>query len=273
VSGRLEGKVAIVTGSASGFGKATAIRFSREGARVIVSDVDEAGGKGVADGIVAAGVSDADFVAGDVSDLEVATELARRANERFGQLDILVNNAGITHGTGDSLTWDMDEAGYDRMLKNNLRSVYTCCKAAIPSMLDAGAGSIVNITSIAVHSNTGGAPYGAAKGGMLSYARHLAGELAQFNIRINCVSPGFMVTPATTGERQGLTPEEQRERVASFGVFMPMGHAGSVDDIANAVLFLASDEAGYITGQELVVDGGYLVRGNTVKVARRSDVD
>ena len=259
MSGRLDGRVAIVTGSASGFGKATAIRFGREGARVIVSDLDAERGRRVVEEIVANG-SEAEMVVGDVSTMDTANELARRARARWGRLDILVNNAGISYGRGE-LTWDMSEERYDHMIKTNLRSVYVCSKGAIPSMLDSGAGSIVNVASIAVTSNVGGAAYGAAKGGMLSFSRHLAAELGPHHVRVNCVSPGFMRTPMSTGEWQGLTGEQTEARMAMFAGYAPLGRAGSVDDIANAILFLASEEASFITGQEIVVDGGWMVRG------------
>jgi NAD(P)-dependent dehydrogenase (short-subunit alcohol dehydrogenase family) len=138
--------------------------------------------------------------------------------------------------------------------------VFLCSKLAIPAMRERGRGAIVNISSIAASVSIGGAAYAAAKGGIVSYTRHAAPELAPLGIRMNCVAPGFMRTPMATGERHGLTPEEQEVRLAGMGKLVPMGHTGSTMDIAEAVLFLASDEAGYITGQELVVDGGYLVR-------------
>jgi NAD(P)-dependent dehydrogenase (short-subunit alcohol dehydrogenase family) len=258
MSGRLEGKVAIVTGSASGFGKATALRFGREGAKVIVTDLDEERGQGVVKEILGNG-SDAELVIGDVSLAATANELVERATDRWGRLDILVNNAGIVYA-GSELTWEMSEEGWDRMLKNNLRSVYVCCKAAIPTMREGKAGSIVSVASIAVTTSVGGPSYAAAKGGMLSYSRHIAGELGPYNIRVNCVSPGYMRTPMTTGERDGFTPDQTEERMRVMGSWVPLGRAGSVDDIANAILFLASDEAAYITGQEIVVDGGWRVR-------------
>jgi NAD(P)-dependent dehydrogenase (short-subunit alcohol dehydrogenase family) len=262
MSARLDGRVAIVTGSASGFGEATALTFAREGARVVVGDLDEARGRDVARRIIAGG-SEAEFVAGDVSTVAAANEMAERARARWGRLDVLVNNAGIAYPGGE-FSWDMSEERWDHMIRTNLRSVYVCSRAAIPMMLKARAGSIVNVASIAVTTAVGGAAYAAAKGGMLSYSRHVAAELGPHNVRVNCVSPGFMRSPMTTGERDGWTEEQTRERMQRYATYVPLGRAGSVDDIANAILYLASDEADYVTGQEIVVDGGWRVRGPSV---------
>jgi len=256
--GRLDGKVAIVTGGASGFGRATALRFAREGARVVVVDLDEPRGAGVVDEVRTAG-SDARCLAGDVSQLEVAREAVTVAVDDFGRLDVLVNNAGVVQGD-DRDTWDTTEEKWDHVLEVNLRSVFVCSKAAIPVMLEAGRGSIVNVASIAASVCTGGAAYAASKGAILSYTRHTARELARRGVRMNAVSPGFMRTPMTTGEREGLDEAAQEERVAGFAAHLPMKRMGAMDDIADAILFLASDEASYITGQEVIVDGGYVVR-------------
>jgi NAD(P)-dependent dehydrogenase (short-subunit alcohol dehydrogenase family) len=127
-------------------------------------------------------------------------------------------------------------------------------------MVERGGGSIVNTASIAASCSVGGAAYAASKGGMISFTRHVSRELAERNIRVNCVSPGFMRSPMTTGEREGLAPEAQQARLHAFGQRVPMKHVGAELDIANAMLYLASDESAYVTGQEIVVDGGYLVR-------------
>jgi len=258
MSERLEGRVAIITGGGSGFGRATAIRFAQEGARVVVADVDPSGGAETVDLVVAAG-GDAEIVVGDISDLGVARRLVARATERFGPVTALVNNAGIAQSESID-TWDADESTWDRVVQVNLRSVYACSRASIPAMLEAGGGAIVSIASIAASVCVGGSAYAATKGAILSYTRHVARELAGRGVRVNCVSPGFMHTPMTTGERLGLNADQQRARMDSFARRVPMHRSGSVDDVANAVLFLSSDESAYITGQELVVDGGYLVR-------------
>ncbi|HZP28066.1 MAG TPA: SDR family NAD(P)-dependent oxidoreductase [Acidimicrobiia bacterium] len=261
--GRLEGKVAIVTGGASGFGRATALRFAAEGARVVIGDLDEAGGRETVDRIAASAAGDGEpvarFVPGDVTDPAVAARLVETAVDRFGTLTTLVNNAGIAQGTPRD-TWDVDPEVWDRLLRVNLRSVYACSRAAIPALVEAGGGSIVSVASIAASVCIGGTAYAASKGAILSYTRHLARELAARGVRANCVSPGFMRTPMSTGERDGLDEAAQEARLAEFAQGVPMRRVGSVDDIANAILFFASDESGYVTGQELVVDGGYLVR-------------
>jgi NAD(P)-dependent dehydrogenase (short-subunit alcohol dehydrogenase family) len=263
VTGRLDGKVAIVTGGGSGFGRATALRFAAEGARVVIGDLDEAGSRATIDGIarhlLVDGASVARNVVGDVSDPSVAARLVDTALEGFGALTTLVNNAGVAQRTARD-TWDVDAEVWDGVIQTNLRSVYACSRAAIPAMVDAGGGSIVNLASIAASVCVGGAAYAASKGAVLSYTRHTARELAARGVRVNCVSPGYMRTPMSTGERDGLGPDEQEARLAEFARRVPMRRVGTPDDIANAVLFLASDESGYVTGQELVVDGGYVVR-------------
>jgi NAD(P)-dependent dehydrogenase (short-subunit alcohol dehydrogenase family) len=253
--GRLDRKIAIVTGAASGFGRTTAVRFVQEGARVVVVDLDEPRGRDVV-----AELGDAvRLVVGDVSSLEIAQQAVATAQEQFGGLHVLVNNAGIVQGD-DRNTWDTGEEMWDRVLRVNLRSVYVCSKAAIQVMIGARTGSIVNIASIAASVCVGGAAYAAAKGGIVSYTRHVGRELATKGVRMNCVSPGFMRSPMTTGERLGLDEDAQEARLAAFAQHVPMKRMGAMDDISDAVLFLASDEASYVTGQELIVDGGYVVR-------------
>ena len=253
--GRLDGKVAIVTGGASGFGRATVLRFAREGARVVVVDLDQPRGAAVVEEVGEA----ARLVVSAVSAFGTAEQAVALARDELGRLDVLINNAGIVQGD-DRDTWDTTEEKWDTVLQVNLRSVFVCSKAAIPVMLEGGGGSIVNVASIAASVCTGGAAYAASKGAILSYTRHTARELARRGVRMNAVSPGFMRTPMTTGERDGLDEVAQEERVAGFASHLPMKRMGAMDDIADAILFLASDEASYITGQEVIVDGGYVVR-------------
>jgi NAD(P)-dependent dehydrogenase (short-subunit alcohol dehydrogenase family) len=256
---RVEGKVGIVTGSASGFGRATAVRFAEEGARVVVVDVDASKGAETVELVAEAG-SEALLAVQDISTVDGARAAVDTAVERFGGIDVLVNNAGISQSEPPRDTWDADEEVWDRVVRVNLKSVYACSRAAIPKLLERGGGSVVNVTSIAASCCIGGSAYAASKGAILSYTRHISHELAARRVRVNCVSPGFMRTPMTTGERHGLSIDEQEARLAEFGRRVPMRYCGSTLDIANAILYLASDESAYVTGQELVVDGGYLVR-------------
>jgi NAD(P)-dependent dehydrogenase (short-subunit alcohol dehydrogenase family) len=255
---RLEGKVALITGGASGFGRATALRFAREGARVAIADIDEEWGKQTL-ALLEREAASGELIIGDIATAEGARRAVERTAERFGGLDVLVNNAGIAQGARRE-SWNMPEDMWDRVLRVNLKSVYLCSRFAIPHMLARGRGAIVNVASISASSGVGGVAYGASKGGVLSYTRQAAIELAPRGIRVNAVSPGFMRTPMTTAERRGAGPDEQQRRMDDISKLAPMGCPGEADDIASAILYLASDDARYVTGQELVVDGGYLVR-------------
>jgi NAD(P)-dependent dehydrogenase (short-subunit alcohol dehydrogenase family) len=254
---RLDGKVAVVTGGASGFGRATALLFAAEGARVTIADRDAERAKSAAEEIVAAG-GEADVVVGDVSDGAVARDIVAQTVARFGALQVLVNNAGIVQERPAAGSWDMEEEAWDRLLRVNLRSVYVCSRAAVPAMHEAGGGSIVNVASIAASVSVGGAAYAAAKGGMLSYTRHVAVELAPL-VRMNCVSPGYMWTPMSSGVRSGLDAAQQEERREFLASMSPMGRVGSEEDIARAILYFASDDSAFVTGRELTVDGGHTV--------------
>jgi len=254
---RLDGRIAIVTGAASGFGRATAVRLAEEGASVLVADVDGRGGEESVALVEKAG-GQAELVVGDIATEAGARQAVEQAVARFGTVDVLVNNAGIAPPErGDS--WDAAEDSWDRVIRINLKSVYLCSRAAIPVMLAQGRGSIVNVASIAATRAVSGASYAAAKAGMLGYTHQVAAELAPRGVRINCVSPGYMRTPMSTGERYGLDPDQQEARIAEMARKVPVQRMGSVDDIAAAIAYLASDDAAYVTGQEIVVDGGYLV--------------
>jgi NAD(P)-dependent dehydrogenase (short-subunit alcohol dehydrogenase family) len=256
---RLRGKVAMITGGSSGFGRATAVRFGEEGSKVLIADVDEARGKESVSLVEQTG-GEAALVVGDIATAEGAEQAVRHTLERFGGLDVLVNNAGIAQDLAPEDTWNVSEEIWDRIIRVNLKSVYLCSKFAIPQLLERGGGAIVNVASIAASCSVGGAAYGATKGGILSYTRQVSRELAARGIRINCVSPGFMRTPMSTGERLGATQEEQEARMKRFARLSPMKRAGAATDIADAIVYLACDESRYVTGQEIVVDGGYLVR-------------
>jgi NAD(P)-dependent dehydrogenase (short-subunit alcohol dehydrogenase family) len=254
---RLDGRIVIVTGASSGFGRAAAIRVAEEGGTVAIADLDEGGGVETVALVEKAG-GEAELVVADIATESGARRTLDSTLARFGTVDVLVNNAGIASGLFED-TWDAPEEKWDRIIRVDLKSVYLCSRAVIPVMLAKGRGSIVNVASIAATRSVGGSPYAAAKAGILGYTRHVAAELAARGVRMNCVSPGFMRTPMTTGERLGLDETAQEERLAAMGRRVPMQQTGTVQDIAAAIAYLASDDAVYVTGQEIVVDGGYLV--------------
>ena len=247
---RLAGKVALVSGAASGMGQSEATIFAREGAKVVVADVLEAEGKQVADKI-AAGGGQARFVKLDVTSEAEWDAAVKAAVGAFGKLDVLVNNAGI------SGTYDQDmlsSAAWDKVMAVNAKGVFLGMKAAIPLMKQAGGGAIVNISSISGFVGQDGVhmAYNASKGAVRIMTKTAAVQYASDKIRVNSVHPGFM-PPMRTSK----TSADPTWRAKMLGA-VPMKREGRVEEVAHAVLFLASDEASYITGTELVVDGGYL---------------
>jgi meso-butanediol dehydrogenase/(S,S)-butanediol dehydrogenase/diacetyl reductase len=244
---RFEGKVALITGAASGIGAATARRFASEGARLMLADVNEEGLAGVAKELDAGSGSVAHRPV-DVSDCGQVEGLTEAAVERFGRLDIVFNNAGIgAYGK----TPDLDPDTWHRTIEVDLHSVYYGCRAAIPHLRDAGGGSIINTASISgLFGDYGLAAYNAAKGGVITYTKAVAIDHARENIRANAVCPGPIDTTLTT-------PLLEREAfVSEYAKLIPMGRVGRADEIAGVVAFLASDDASYITGAAIVIDGG-----------------
>ena len=247
---RLAGKVALVSGAASGMGQSEATIFAREGAKVVVADILEMEGKQVAEKI-AAGGGQARFVKLDVTSEAEWDAAVKAAVGAFGKLDVLVNNAGIS-GTYD--TDMLSSAAWDKVMAVNAKGVFLGMKHAIPLMKKAGGGAIVNISSISGFVGQDGVhmAYNASKGAVRIMTKTAAVQLAGDGIRVNSVHPGFM-PPMRTSK----TSADPTWRAKMLGA-VPMKREGRVEEVAHAVLFLASDEASYITGTELVVDGGYL---------------
>jgi NAD(P)-dependent dehydrogenase (short-subunit alcohol dehydrogenase family) len=246
MAGRLEGRVTVVTGGVSGIGLATVRRFAQEGARVVIGDVDEAGGKLVAEEV--GGV----FVPCDVTDAAQVDTLFGTARERFGSVDVAFNNAGISPPEDDSiLTTDLE--AWRRVQEVNLTSVYLCCKAALPHMLEQGRGSIINTASFVavMGAATSQISYTASKGGVLSMSRELGVQFARQGVRVNALCPGPVNTPLL----QELFAKDP-ERAARRLVHIPVGRFAEPEELANAALFLASDESSFVTASTFMVDGG-----------------
>jgi NAD(P)-dependent dehydrogenase (short-subunit alcohol dehydrogenase family) len=247
----LQGKVAIVTGSARGIGEGIAMVLAREGAQVVINSRKLADCKETVDKINSAG-GKAIAIAGDVSKKADVTALVEETVKQLGAVDILVNNAGIEGAP--CLTVDLSEEQWDRVLNVNLKGVFLCCQAVIPHMMKQGGGRIVNIGSTASLRMTffGSVEYTVSKHGVAGLNQHLAWELADANITVNTVCPGGVQTPLMEA---GTTPEYREMTIKRL---VPLGRFSRIDEIGEAVSFLASDRAATITGQMLAVDGGLL---------------
>ena len=244
---RLNGKTAIVTGGGSGIGRATAELFAREGARVVVADYRHDTGEATVRAIKAAG-GDALFVAVDVSDPPQVERMVQAALDAYGGIDILFNNAGmLAFGT----VADTDPEVWNRVISVNLTGVYLCSRAVLPHMIARGGGSIVNTSSStgAHDAKDNTAAYVASKGGVTLLTRAMAIDHAKNNVRVNAIAPGPTDTPMLRDNLPGAMRE-------AFARTFPMGRLGKPEELAQAVLFLASDEASFVTGAILAVDGG-----------------
>lgn len=245
-TGRLEGKVAVVTGGASGIGRETARRFAKEGARVCVVDLAHGPGKDAASEI--GGL----YVHADVTSPDDVQRAYRETTEHFGGVDVLFNNAGISPPDDDSIL-DTDIDAWQRVQDVNLKSVFLCCKYGIPYLLQRGGGSVINTASFVavMGAATSQISYTASKGGVLALSRELGVQFARQGVRVNALCPGPVNTPLLQ-ELFAKDPEKAKRRL----VHLPMGRFAEAAEIASAVLFLASDESSYVNASTFLVDGG-----------------
>ena len=251
--GTLEGKKALITGAASGIGRATALLFAREGAAVAIADIDREGGESVVETIAGQGGS-AVFIPCDVSVAEDCNRAVERTVQKFGRLDILFNNAGIIRR---ATVPDTTEEEWDRAMAVNSKSVFLMCRYAIPVMARAGGGVIINTASgWGLVGGRRAASYCASKGAVVQLTRAMALDHGEQNIRVNCICPGDTDTPMLQEEARQL--ELPPVEFVAGAADRPLKRVGSPEDIARAVLYLASDASSFVTGTTLVVDGGGL---------------
>lgn len=244
-----EGKVAVITGGRRGIGRAIAEVLAGRGADIVIADRQPDETQCTADEIAQASGRKAMAVFTDVSDFQSTQQLAEKALAEFGRIDILVNNAGVTR---DTLIMRMEESDWDAVLDVNLKGAWNCCKAVIRPMMKQRAGRIVNISSVSgLAGQAGQTNYSASKAGLIGLTKALAREVASRGITVNAVAPGFVPTALTND-----LPQELKDGMMKL---IPLGRWGSPQEIAYAVVFLASDEASYITGQVLSVDGGMMM--------------
>ena len=241
---RLEGKVALITGGANGIGKVTAKRFLIEGAKVVISDVNEELGNKTVSEFQQYG--DISFIQADVSNTKQVEIMVHSIVETYKKVDILINNAGITI---DGMLTKMDESSWDKVLSVNLSGVFKCTKAVVPVMLEQGSGVILNASSVVgIHGNIGQTNYAATKAGVIGLTKSWAKEFGAKGIRVNAVAPGFIATDMTATIPQKLLDVMEYKT--------PLKKLGKPEDIAAAYLYLASDDANFVTGTILNVDGG-----------------
>jgi 3-oxoacyl-[acyl-carrier protein] reductase len=249
--GRLDGRVAVVTGAGRGIGAAEAIKMAQEGAEIAVLDLSAEAGQDTVAAIKKAG-GEAVAIACDVSSAKQVGAAFEEVANRFGRIDILVNNAGLLR---DNLLFKMSEDDWDKVLDVHLKGSFLCSQAVQQYMVEQEYGRIIMTSSIVALGNKGQVNYSAAKAGLQAMARTLALELGRFNVTVNAVAPGWIETEMTkeAAERVGITMEDMKER---FAKNIPLRRFGKPEDVANVVAFLASDEASYISGETIYVAGG-----------------
>ena len=242
----LQGKAALVTGASRGIGKAIALELAKRGAKVAVNYAKNADAANEVVAAIKASGGEAVALQADVADTRAAAALVKSAHEAFGRLDILVNNAGTTR---DMVIMMMPEEDWDTVMNTNLKSAFNCSKAAVKIMMRQRGGRIINISSVSgVMGNAGQTNYSASKAGLIGFTKALAREVAPRNITVNAIAPGFIPTELTAAMPEAL-------KTATLNA-IPLGRWGTAQEVADAVAFLASDQAAYITGQTLNVDGG-----------------
>jgi len=248
---QLESKVAIVTGAATGIGRQTALLFAREGARVVVADLNEEGAKKtIAD--IGRKDGEARFVRTDVSEAEDMRALMQTAADAMGGIDVIVNNAGAQRS--GAIT-DFEESEWDLLMRVNPRSCFLGVKYSVPYLKERGGGSIVNVASLAgLKGGPGMSAYSASKGAIIAFTKALAMELAPDNIRVNCICPGWIDTPFNQPAIEFMGGREEQEKMVQQMV--PLQRQGTPQEIAPSILYLTSEASSYMTGQALVVDGG-----------------
>jgi len=251
---RLKDKVTLITGGASGIGKATAELFAREGAKVVICDVNEEAGKALATQLG----SDATFYKVNVADRQAVQAWVDDVVARYGRVDVLVNNAGVTRDglfvkvKDGELVKQMEEAAFDLVVDINLKGVFNCAQAVAPYMIKQGSGAILNMASVVgLYGNLGQTNYVATKAGVIGMTKVWARELGRYGVRVNAVAPGFILTDMVQKMPEKVL-EDMRAKT-------PLGRLGQPEDIAHAFLWLASDEAAYVHGATLSVDGGIVI--------------
>lgn len=246
---KLEGKVALVTGASRGIGRAVALKLAAEGAKVAINFAGNLAKAEEVKSIIESNGGEALLVQGNVADFETVNEIVKKIVDAWGRLDILVNNAGITR---DNLLLKMSESDFDEVIATNLKGVFNCTKAVTKLMMKQRTGRIVNMSSVvALMGNAGQANYAAAKAGVIGFTKSAAKEFAPRGITVNAIAPGFIGTDMTNA-----IPEKIKDEMLKN---IPLGRFGNPEDVANAVMFFVSEDAAYITGQVICVDGGMAI--------------